>query len=258
MKGFKPLLKITISFGLLYYFFVSKQEVNLLSFTLSHLLLVISGIILFSIVTAIMTVRWRGTMSFAKVEELGSFWECYQAYCFAQFIGLFTIGYLGTDGGRLYYAQKRGAEIVTMTKELFKERILSLGSLVFLTGLFFLTPYAVFPPLLTILFYKSMTYKKSFFIAYGGHLLKVFFLILVAGVVLNWELAIDGARNLSLALFLESLPISWQGLGVGQVSFDRFVAEGGAQVYQVYFEAKVLFKLLSGLFYFNRPIKKAP
>lgn len=258
MKGFKPLLKIATSIGLLYYFFVTKQEINLLSFSLSHLLLVMSGVLLFSVVTVIMTVRWRGTLEFAKVEELGSFWQCYQAYCFAQFIGLFTIGYLGTDGGRLYYGQKRGAQLVTMTKELFKERLLSLGSLVFLTVLFFISPYTVIFPLFAILLDKSMTYKKSFFIAYGGHLLKVFFLIMVAGVVLNWELAVDGARNLSLALFLESLPISWQGLGVGQVSFDRFVAEGGAQVYQVYFEAKVLFKLLSGLFYFNRPIKKGP
>lgn len=237
--------------------------------SLDNIKFVTLGVLLFVVVTLIMTKRWMISIERAKDpghEDSFGFFELFKVYCFSQFIGLSAIGYLGTDGIRIGFTKLYRVKAIPMTKQLVWERGLSLLALgcfplLFLMGKISFTLFLVATILIFLMriFLKSTLYD-SFLYSLFGHSLKISFLLLVFCFFENLSLvslgdtisSFERLSQLSLALFVESLPISWQGVGVGQVSFSEIVkGPSGAAVYLIYLESKLLFKILSGLFYLS-------
>lgn len=257
----KAAFKLIISFGLLYYFFITQGDSLSSLIQIKKPWLLVWGTLVFVSVTYIMTHRWLISMRRAGgVERVEvSFWKAYLFYCFAQFIGLFSLGYLGTDASRIIFGRRSGLPSLKLGKEILGERVISLIALASLPILFYLANLGRLASLgvvllivVLLIFMRGHELILSLGLAIFGHSIKLAFLFYAARDFGLLQESLPLFKNLSAALFVESLPISWQGLGVGQLSFRTAVDfEVGPKVYLLYLESKLFFKVLSGLYYFN-------
>lgn len=162
------------------------------------------------------------------------------------FFGLAFFGMVGTDIARLKFLwgqQEDNHKNIPMV--ILKDRGVSFIALIILTG--FLVAFS--PSLFSTLFVVTcccvlgLIFYRPFVYALLGHSLKIILIVFLMRAVVAAELV----GELSLALLLESLPISWQGLGVGHWAMDMATVKNGANLYSAYFLGKLTFKFL-GLF----------
>lgn len=286
----KFLFKTLITLLFLYLFKISVEEGSAHLFHLRWdgieiIMFMFLGVTTFFVVTLIMTVRWQISIKLLDLASGGSSSDTlenrdlslavmYQVYCFSQFIGLSTIGYLGTDGGRIAYTKVNGKSSLVMTKNLLLERAISLIALGFWCLLFLSAKISLFIPVLLVLLFfispfllvlkeRNSLLLKSLLLAMVGHLIKLSFLVFVI-LKLSELHVFNSFENASafhsfaqtnfetsFALFVESLPISWKGAGVGHYSFSQFVTNAkGIDAYRLYFQSKILFLMLCSGFYF--------
>lgn len=107
------------------------------------------------------------------------------------------------------------------------------------TALIFLLPVFLLKKQMRILFLVSAL----------KHALKVAAILTVIWQPQEFEFPIimEMAYKTTFGLLAESLPVSWNGLGVGHLAFEFQIPGQGAEIYSIFFAAKTVWNLL-GIF----------
>ena len=218
------LLKVTFSLALCIYLF----REGLPRFT--------SSAAVFLVFFANFPITWLSTLKWNILNaEKRPLVELFSVYWSAQFAGLLVFGKVGTDVYRGYYLKERckfpRGKIVSI---LVSDRVTSLAALSSLVLFFYYLPLGL-APFLVLFFYRK--FASAYFLSVGIQVVKITLLFLIMGYF-------DFSRTfaVSLGLLVESLPLSWEGLGVGHLSFKHLI-DGGVDIYQTYFLGKMGFKL---------------
>ena len=210
------------------------------------------GIIAIFFVTLLSTFRWKYLLEEQYCKAF-SFKKLLKLHWASQFYGLFFIGTIGGDISRTYLLtqEEKNHNFLDLSKMTFIDRMYSLLGIAIIPILFYflLMDFLFFFAIVAFLFFSPSIRKVPFFISIFAHLIKIV-LLLVGGWLFTKSYSIHSTFYFSLSILIESIPISWQGLGLGHLAFHEVnpVHKYSIIIYSHYFISKILFKLLGGYF----------
>lgn len=208
----------------------------------------------------ISTVRWfvilRSLSAKGSEKHVATFYQLFIYGWAGQFVGLAFWGVIGGDSLRVaYLCGRHGTSLDQATRAIIIDRISSI------LGLFGATAFVVIFAqqwdligriALAILLFGVLAARLHLLLSAFSHLCKLGMVCLVLWLFIPGISAVWAeSRAIMYALVVEAIPIGWQGMGLGHLSFATFLSTSGLDVYNAYFIGKIIFKLVGGIFFFR-------
>ena len=244
MKNF--LLKVSISIGLVLYI-LNYSDYNLFSINIETILNIkfftffIFGFFCITLITS-----YRAFLVFRKVKiDNFTFRQFFIMSSVGQFYSLFGGGGITTDIYRTIQIKKQTSELKLVIKSIFFDRLFGLAgagllTLIIFTEIYFQLQYYLTFISIFIIFFLS----RIIFLSIFSHIIKIALVYYLA--ISYFNIPIVNLYHLSLSLVMESMPISWQGLGFGHIVFENNIENYGYKIYSYYLIGKIIFKLFIG------------
>ena len=263
------LLKFAFGVALLIYL-VRSDMLDVYAIASSRFLLGLLVVLAIQVVIFLITnYRWYVLAGAYRVGDL-RYRQCLFYSWIGQFFTTFLPAYVAADFSKIYYLRRHGFETKPVLRSVVMDRAASLGSLILLCvvaipavvlglSLWYFLVFLVGIALMYHLFWSrlqgfsprwavglSLPPTVTILVGFVSFPLKSLSLVYILALTGNWPLLQAFYLSLAGQLF-EVVPLTPANLGIGHLAFDLLYKNadmgGGAEVYSVYFLAKILFKL---------------